>query len=55
MKKKLTKIGNSWAILLTKTMIEMLDINPENEQVEIEFDKKVMKIEKSASNKTNNK
>lgn len=46
MKKKFTKIGNSWAILFTKTMIEMLDVNPKNDQVEIEFDKKVLKIEK---------
>ena len=38
MKRKFTKIGNSWAMLFTKTMLEMLDINPENEQVEIEFD-----------------
>ena len=40
MKKKFTKIGNSWAMLFTKTMLEMLDVNPENEQVEIEFEKK---------------
>ena len=46
MKKKFTKIGNSWAMLFTKTMIEMLDINPENELVEIEFEKKVLKMEK---------
>ncbi|MGN0014761.1 MAG: hypothetical protein ACI37T_05020 [Candidatus Gastranaerophilaceae bacterium] len=47
MKKKFTRIGNSWAILFTKTMIEILDVNPENEQVEIEFDKQVLKIEKA--------
>ena len=40
MKKKFTKIGNSWAMLFTKTMLEMLDIDPETEQAEIEFDKK---------------
>ena len=39
MNKKFTKIGNSWAMLFTKTMLEMLDVNPEKEQVEIEFDK----------------
>ena len=46
MRKKFTKIGNSWAMLFTKTMLEMLDVNPENELVEIEFDKKVLKMEK---------
>ena len=46
MKKKFTKIGNSWAMLFTKTMLEMLDVNPEQERVEIEFDKKVLRMEK---------
>ena len=47
MKKKFTKIGNSWAMLFTKTMLEMLDIDPETEQAEIEFDKKVLaRVEK---------
>ena len=46
MKKKFTKIGNSWAMLFTKTMLEMLDINPETEYVEIEFEKKILKMEK---------
>ena len=46
MKKKFTKIGNSWAMLFTKTMLEMLDIDPETEQAEIEFDKKVLIMKK---------
>ncbi len=46
MKKKFTKIGNSWAILFTKTMLEMLDVNPESDQVEIEFNKKTLTMEK---------
>lgn len=46
MKRKFTKIGNSWAMLFTKTMLEMLDINPEKEQVEIEFDKKTLIMKK---------
>jgi len=46
MKKKFTKIGNSWAILFTKTMLEMLDVNPESDQVEIEFNKKILTMEK---------
>ena len=46
MKKKFIKIGNSWAMLFTKTMLQMLDVNPEKEQVEIEFDKKVLTMQK---------
>ena len=51
MKKKFTKIGNSWAMLFTKTMIQMLDVNPETDLVEIEFDKKTLKMEKEKPEK----
>ena len=47
MKKKFTNIGNSWGILFTKTMLEILDINPETEQVEIEFNKKILIMKKA--------
>ena len=50
MKRKFTKIGNSWAMLFTKTMLQMLDINPKTEQVEIEFDRKKMIMEKEVNN-----
>lgn len=46
MRKKFTKIGNSWAMLFTKTMLEMLDIDPEKEQAEIEINNKVLTIKK---------
>ncbi len=46
MKKKFTKVGNSWALIFTKTMLEMLDVEPEKEQDEIEFDKKILTIKK---------
>ena len=47
MKKKFTKIGNSWAMLFTKTMIEILDINPETEEIEIVFNKNTITFKKS--------
>ena len=46
MKKKFTKIGNSWALLFIKTMMEMLEINPEIDMAEIEFDKKTIIVKK---------
>ncbi len=46
MKRKFINIGNSWAMLFTKTMLEMLDIDPETEKAEIEFDKKVLMMKK---------
>ena len=50
MKRKFINVGNSWAILFTKTMLEMLDIDPQKEQVEIEFDKKVLVMKKEKKN-----
>ena len=50
MKKKFTKIGNSWAMLFTKTMLEILEINPETDEVEIEFDKKKLIMTKNVEN-----
>ena len=50
MHRKFITIGNSWGILFTKTMLQMLDVNPETDQVEIEFDKKKLTMEKSENN-----
>ncbi len=38
-------------MLFTKTMLEMLDVDPEKEQVELEFDKKTLRIEKIKESK----
>ena len=47
MKKKLTKTENSLAVILTKTITEILEISPENDLIEIEIENKVLKITKS--------
>ena len=36
-------------MLFTKTMLQMLDVNPETDKVEIEFDKKKLTMEKENS------
>ena len=46
MKKKFTKIGNSWAMLFTKTMLEMMNVDPEHDQAEIDINNKIMTIKK---------
>lgn len=46
MKKKFTKTGNSWAMLFTKTMLEMLEVDPEKDQVKIEYDKNILIMQK---------
>lgn len=35
MHKKLNQIGSSWGVILPKTLIELLKINPENDEIEI--------------------
>lgn len=48
MKKNLTKVGNSWAILLPKTILELIKVNPESkEQIELEIEGDTLKIKKA--------
>ncbi len=46
MKKKLIKSGNAWVLLLQKAIIELLDIDPENDEVELEIENKTLKVKK---------
>jgi len=47
MKKNLIKNGSGWALFMPKTIIELLDINPEEDQVEIDVENKVLKVKKA--------
>lgn len=47
MKRKLSRSGNGWAVFLPKVLIELLDINPETDQIEMEVQNKVLTIQKS--------
>ena len=47
MKRKLFKSGNSWALCIPKTIIELLKIDPEKEFVEFEMENDVLKIKKA--------
>ena len=46
MKKKLIKSGNAWVLLIQKPILELLDIDPENDEVELEVENKVLKVKK---------
>ena len=39
MKKKLFKSGNAWVLLLQKPVLELLNIDPEKDAVELEVEK----------------
>jgi antitoxin component of MazEF toxin-antitoxin module len=47
MKKKLSRSGSGWALFMPKTLLELLDINPENDMVKIEVENNVIKITKA--------
>lgn len=47
MRKKLYKSGNAWAVIIQKTILELLDINPERDEIELSVENKVLKIEKA--------
>ena len=46
MKKKFTKTGNSWAMLIPKTIFQLLKVDPETDEVELEFEDDVLKVKK---------
>ena len=47
MKKKMYRSGNAWALLIQKAILELLDINPETDEVELEVENKVLKVKKA--------
>ena len=47
MKKKLYKSGNAWAVIIQKAILELLDINPEQDEIELTIENKTLKIEKA--------
>ena len=47
MKKRLFKSGNAWVLLLQKAILELLDIDPETDEVELEVENKILRIKKS--------
>ena len=49
MKRKLFRSGSGWALFISKTIIELLKINPEKDFVELEMENDVLKIKKTSS------
>lgn len=47
MKRNLSKSGSGWAIFMPKTILELLDINPEEDQIEMEVENKTLKVTKA--------
>lgn len=47
MRKKLYQSGNAWVPLIQKAILQLLDINPEVDEVELEVENKVLKVKKA--------
>ena len=47
MKKKLFKSGNAWVLLMQRAFLQLLDIDPEDDEVEIDIKDKVMYVKKA--------
>ena len=47
MKKKMYRSGNAWALLIQKAILELLDINPEEDEVELNVETKVLTVKKA--------
>ena len=46
MKKKMYRSGNAWALLIQKAILELLDINPEEDEVELTVENKILMVKK---------
>lgn len=47
MKKKLYQSGNAWVLLLPKAILELMEINPETDEVKLEVEGKLLKVKKA--------
>ena len=49
--KKLHQIGNSWGVIIPKTILEIMGINPVIDQVDFDLENKVLMIKKAKKEK----
>ena len=46
MKKKLSRSGSGWALFMPKTLLELIDVDPEKDMLEVKVEKDWRKKEK---------
>lgn len=46
MKKEMYRSGNAWTLLIQKAILELLDINPEEDEVELTVENKILMVKK---------
>ena len=47
MKKKLSRSGSGWALFMPKTLLELIDVDPETDMLEVKVDNNTVKITKA--------
>lgn len=47
MKKKLSRSGSDWALFMPKTLLELIDVNPETDLLEVRVENNIVKITKA--------
>ena len=47
MKRKLSRSGSGWALFMPKTLLELINVNPENDQLEVKVENDIIKITKA--------
>ena len=52
MKKTLTRSGSGWALFMPKTLLELIDVNPEIDELEVKVENDTVKITKAINSNT---
>lgn len=47
MKKKLSRSGSGWALFMPKTLLELIDVDPEKDFLEVKVENNTVKITKA--------
>ena len=47
MKKKLSRLGSGWALFMPKTLLELIDVDPEKDYLEVKVENDIVKITKA--------
>lgn len=47
MKKKLSRSGSGWALFMPKTLLVLIDVNPESDYLEVKVENNTVKIIKA--------
>lgn len=48
--KKLSLSGSGWALFMPKTLLELIDVNPEKDMLKIQVENNTIKITKAENN-----